>query len=48
VVCHVGASNSNRNGSSGIEIYVDPTPDPEIGEIVVVKKKKRRIALDGM
>jgi hypothetical protein len=48
VVRRVGASNSNRNGSSGIEIYVDPTPDPEIGEIVVVKKKKSRVALDGM
>ncbi|KAG1849200.1 hypothetical protein F4604DRAFT_1811164 [Suillus subluteus] len=33
---------------TGLEIYVDPMLDPEIGEIVVVKKKKSRMALDGM
>ncbi|KAG0697268.1 hypothetical protein DFH29DRAFT_160061 [Suillus ampliporus] len=48
VVRRVGASTSSRNGSAGIEIYVDPTDDPEIEEIVVVKKKKSRVALDGM
>ncbi|KAG1718128.1 uncharacterized protein EDB91DRAFT_662674, partial [Suillus paluster] len=48
VVRRVGAGSSNKNGSAGIEIYVDPTDDPEIGEIVVVKKKKSRVALDGM
>ncbi|KAG2338846.1 hypothetical protein BDR05DRAFT_951659 [Suillus weaverae] len=48
VVRRVGAQNSNKNSSAGIEIYVDPMLDPEIGEIVVVKKKKSRVALDGM
>ncbi|KAG2134191.1 uncharacterized protein EDB93DRAFT_1173064 [Suillus bovinus] len=48
VVRRVGARDSNKNGSTGIEIYVDPMLDPEIGEIVVVKKKKSRMALDGM
>lgn len=48
VVRRVGARESNKNGSTGIEIYVDPMLDPEIGEIVVVKKKKSRVALDGM
>ena len=33
---------------NGFEIYVDPTDDPDIGEIVMVKKKKSRVALDGM
>lgn len=48
MVRRVGARDSNKNGSAGIEIYVDPMLDPEIGEIVVVKKKKSRMALDGM
>ncbi|KAG1727136.1 hypothetical protein EDB19DRAFT_1914356 [Suillus lakei] len=48
VVRRVGGGNSSKNGNAGIEIYVDPTLDPEIGEIVVVKKKKSRVALDGM
>jgi serine/arginine repetitive matrix protein 2 len=30
------------------EIYVDPTDDPEIGEIVMVKKKKSRVGLDAV
>jgi len=30
------------------EIYVDPTNDPDIGEILMVKTKKSRLALDGM
>ena len=34
--------------SGGFEIFVDPTDDPDIGEIVMVKKKKSRLALDGM
>ena len=33
---------------NGFQIYVDPTDDPDIGEIVMVKKKKSRLALDGM
>ena len=38
------------NSSTGrsFDIYVDPTDDPDIGEIVMVKKKKSRAALDGM
>ncbi|KAG2030786.1 hypothetical protein BDR03DRAFT_161432 [Suillus americanus] len=48
VVRRVGARDSNKNASTGLEIYVDPMLDPEIGEIVVVKKKKSRMALDGM
>ncbi|KAK2467490.1 hypothetical protein APHAL10511_000345 [Amanita phalloides] len=30
------------------DYYVDPTNDPDIGEILMVKKKKSRAALDGM
>ncbi|KAJ3912172.1 hypothetical protein F5877DRAFT_85099 [Lentinula edodes] len=40
-----GGSTSQRAG--GFEIYVDPT-DPEIGEIVMIKKKKSRAGLDGL
>ncbi|KAH7920517.1 hypothetical protein BV22DRAFT_1133018 [Leucogyrophana mollusca] len=47
VVRRVGASASTGNNGS-FEIYVDPTNDPEIGEILMVKKKKSRAALDGM
>ena len=46
VVRRVGGSASTSRG--GFEIYVDPTNDPEIGEILMVKKKKSRAALDGM
>ena len=46
VVRRVGADSfSARNG---FEIYVDPTDNPDIGEIVMVKKKKSWMALDGM
>lgn len=45
VVRRVGNTASSRGG---FEIYVDPTIDPDIGEIVMVKKKKSRAALDGM
>lgn len=34
--------NSNRS----FDIYVDPTVDPDVGEIVVVKKKKSRAGLN--
>ena len=34
--------------TGGFEIYVDPADDPEIGEILLVKKKKSRAALNGM
>lgn len=45
VVRRVGAPSSSKGA---FEIYVDPTVDPDIGEIVMVKKKKSRVALDGM
>ncbi|GLB36845.1 hypothetical protein LshimejAT787_0311320 [Lyophyllum shimeji] len=50
VVRRVGGSSMAGSASArgGFEIYVDPTVDDEIGEIVVVKKKKSRVALDGM
>lgn len=47
VVRRVGGS-SVENGSNGFEIYVDPANDPDIGEILMVKKKKSRLGLDGM
>lgn len=39
---------SVNNGSNGFEIYVDPANDPDIGDILMVKKKKSRLGLDGM
>ncbi|KAF9219060.1 hypothetical protein BS17DRAFT_439592 [Gyrodon lividus] len=47
VVRRVGGGSAN-GGSGGFEIYVDPANDPDIGEILMVKKKKSRVALDGM
>ncbi|KAF8878425.1 hypothetical protein BD779DRAFT_1663807 [Infundibulicybe gibba] len=46
VVRRVGGGSTATRG--GFEIYVDPTEDPEMGDIVMVKKKKSRVALDGM
>lgn len=46
VVRRVGGTPSTGRG--GFEIYVDQGDDPELGEIVVVKKKKSRLGLDGM
>ncbi|KAF8996425.1 hypothetical protein BDQ17DRAFT_1364414, partial [Cyathus striatus] len=46
VARRVGATGSTARG--GFEIYVDPTEDPEMGDIVMVKKKKSRAALDGL
>ncbi|KAK0475256.1 hypothetical protein IW261DRAFT_1422569 [Armillaria novae-zelandiae] len=46
VVRRVGGDASSARG--GFEIYVDPIEDPDIGEIVLVKRKKSRAALDGM
>ncbi|KAK0232546.1 hypothetical protein IW262DRAFT_1725 [Armillaria fumosa] len=46
VVRRVGGDSSSARG--GFEIYVDPIEDPDIGEIVLVKRKKSRAALDGM
>jgi hypothetical protein len=47
VVHRVGAPPS-ASARGGFEIYVDPTVDPDIGEILIVKKKKSRVALHGM
>ncbi|GJJ13064.1 hypothetical protein Clacol_007313 [Clathrus columnatus] len=38
----------DRSSRSTIDIYVDPANDPDIGEIVVVKKRKSRAKLDGL
>ncbi|TBU22804.1 hypothetical protein BD311DRAFT_822465 [Dichomitus squalens] len=46
VVRRVGGAPSTGRG--GFEIYVDQNDDPELGEIVVIKKKKSRLGLDGM
>ena len=46
VARRIGASPASLRG--GFEIYVDPTVDPDIGEIVMVKKQKSRVALNGM
>ena len=46
VVRRVGGAPSTGRG--GFEIYVDQNDDPELGEILVVKKKKSRLGLDGM
>ena len=45
VVRRVGGAPSTGRG---FEIYVDQGEDPDMGEIVVVKKKKSRLGLDGM
>ncbi|KAI0746236.1 hypothetical protein C8Q80DRAFT_1271161 [Daedaleopsis nitida] len=46
VVRRVGGAPSTGRG--GFEIYVDQGDDPDMGDIVVVKKKKSRLGLDGM
>lgn len=51
--CEQDISNGSRrvevtNGSNGFEIYVDPANDPDIGDVLMVKKKKSRLGLDGM
>ncbi|KAF9560634.1 hypothetical protein CPC08DRAFT_466596 [Agrocybe pediades] len=43
-----GFGHGGGPGSGAFEIYVDPSVDPDIGDIVVVKKKKSRLGLDGM
>lgn len=44
----IGRGRKNQSSRSTIDIYVDPANDPDIGEIVVVKKKKSRAALEGI
>ncbi|GBE89484.1 hypothetical protein SCP_1601460 [Sparassis crispa] len=46
VVHCVGGTVST--GRSGFKIYIDYNEDPDIGEIMVAKKKKSRLGLDGM
>ncbi|KAL4261714.1 hypothetical protein AB1N83_006845 [Pleurotus pulmonarius] len=49
VLRRVGVSHEGSSkGKGGFEIYVDPTEDPEFGEIVMVRKKKSRAGLDGV
>jgi len=43
-----GFGHNGGAGSGAFEIYVDPAVDPDIGDIVVVKKKKSRVGLDGL
>lgn len=47
VVRRVGVDGSSA-GRGGYDIYVDQTDDPDIGEILVVRKKKSRAGLDGL
>lgn len=49
VVRRVGGDpTSTSSGRGGFEIYVDHAEDEELGEILVVKKKKSRAGLDGL
>ena len=43
-----GGTGHYDAGDQSFDIYIDPTIDPDIGEILMVKKKKSRAALDGM
>ena len=43
-----GGAGNHDAGDQSFDIYVDPTIDPDIGEILMVKKKRSRAALDGM
>lgn len=45
VVRRVGVDDSSA-GRGGYDIYVDQTDDPDIGEILVVRKKKSRAGLN--
>lgn len=47
VARRVGGGTAST-GRGGFEIYVDHAEDPELGDIVVVKKRKSRLGLDGM
>ncbi|KAI0027700.1 hypothetical protein K488DRAFT_90544 [Vararia minispora EC-137] len=43
-----GDARASGSSRGGFEIYVDPTTDPDLGEIVMVKKKKSRGALNAL
>lgn len=47
VVRRVGGDTPST-GLGGFDIYVDHTEDPDLSDIVVIKKKKSRLGLDGM
>ncbi|KAA1479222.1 hypothetical protein DENSPDRAFT_830309 [Dentipellis sp. KUC8613] len=47
VVRRVGG-NAASSGRGGFEIYVDPAQDPDLGEVLLVKKKKSRAGLGGV
>ena len=49
VVRRVGVSAGTATvAKSGFEIYVDPTAQSDVGEVLMVKKKKSRAALSGL
>ena len=49
VVRRVGGNVMAGSGSKkGLEIHVDPTAQSEVGEVLMVKKKKSRAALSGL
>lgn len=49
VVRHAGGSTVTGSVSKkGLEPYVDPTAQSEVGEVLMVKKKKSRAALSGL
>ncbi|KIJ56218.1 hypothetical protein M422DRAFT_63159 [Sphaerobolus stellatus SS14] len=45
---HKKKGEKTASSRSTIDIYVDPSDDPDIGEIVVVKKKKSRAKLEAI
>ncbi|KAI9454192.1 hypothetical protein F5148DRAFT_1288750 [Russula earlei] len=49
VVRRVGGSTATASGAkSGFEIFVNSTAPSEVGEVLMVKKKKSRVALSGL
>jgi len=49
VVHRVGGNTVTGSVSKkGLEVYVDPTAQSEVGEVLMVKKKKSRAALSGL
>lgn len=49
VVRRVGGNTvASSVSKKGLEIYVDPTAQSEVGEVLMVKKKKSRAALSGL
>lgn len=49
VVRRVGVKTATDSvAKTGFEIYVDPTTQSEVGEVLMVKKKKSRVALSSL